>query len=108
MADPAAIAAAMQRMWTQFRPQIDERVDVLEAAAAAVATGTLTEEQCKAAAKAAHSLAGTLGTFGLSEGTALSREAEPVFSEGLPVNQEKASRLAVIASELRTMIVNKA
>jgi HPt (histidine-containing phosphotransfer) domain-containing protein len=108
MADPAAIAAAMQRMWVQFRPQIDERVSVLESAAAAVAAGTLTEEQCKTAAKAAHSLAGTLGTFGLPEGTVLSREAEPVFSEGLPVNQEKAARLAVIASELRTMIVNKA
>lgn len=97
----------MQRMWVQFRPQIDERVNVLDAAAMAMAAGTLTEAQCKAAARAAHSLAGTLGTFGLAEGTALAREAEPVFSEGIPANQAKAARVAVIASELRTMIVNK-
>ena len=108
MADPAAIAAAMQRMWVQFRPQIDERVGVLETAAAALAAGILTEEQCTAAAKAAHTLAGTLGTFGLADGTALAREAEPVFAEGIPANAGRAARVAEIAAELRAMISNRA
>ena len=108
MSDPAAIAAAMQRMWAQFRPQIDERVEVLETASAALAAGTLSEEHCQAAAKAAHTLAGTLGTFGLNEGTLLARRAELVFSDGLPIDAAESAKVAEIAAALRTMIANKA
>jgi chemotaxis protein histidine kinase CheA len=107
MADAAAIAAAMQRMWTQFRPQMEQRVDVLETAAAALAEGQLSEEQRAAAAKAAHTLAGTLGTFGLAEGTALARESEPVFAADAPQDASRAARVAEIAATLRTMIEAK-
>ncbi|HWT66643.1 MAG TPA: Hpt domain-containing protein [Terracidiphilus sp.] len=107
MSDSAAMAAAMQRMWTQFRPQVDERVEVLEAASVALAAGTLTEEHCQAAAIAAHTLAGTLGTFGLNEGTVLARTAEPVFSDGLPIDADQSAKVAEIAAALRAMIANK-
>lgn len=107
MADAAAIAAAMQRMWTQFRPQMDERVRVLENAAVALAAGSLTEEERAAAAKAAHTLAGTLGTFGLAEGTALAREAEPVFAVDAQAGTDGAARVAEIAAALRAMIAAK-
>ena len=108
MSDSAAIAATMQRMWAQFRPQIDERVEVLETASVALASGTLSEEHCQAAAKAAHTLAGTLGTFGLNEGTLLARRAEPVFSDGLPIDAAESAKVAEIAAALRMMIANKA
>lgn len=107
MADAAAIAAAMQRMWTQFRPQMEQRVSVLENAADALARGLLSEAERAAAAKAAHTLAGTLGTFGLAEGTALAREAEPVFAADAPQNAGRAARVAEIAAALRAMIEAK-
>jgi|GEM_PF-3217153 len=107
MADAAVIAAAMQRMWTQFRPQMEQRVDVLETAATALSQGQLSEEQRAAAAKAAHTLAGTLGTFGLVEGTALAREAEPVFAADAPQDAGRAARVAAIAAALRAMIEAK-
>ena len=34
-----AVAAAMKRLWVQFLPQLEERVRVLESAAAAVTRG---------------------------------------------------------------------
>lgn len=104
MADPNLLAAAMQRMWVQFLPQMEQRVAVLEAAAAAVAEGTLTAAQASEATKAAHNLAGVLGTFGLAEGTALAREAEPVYAAGLPVDRGRHARLAEIASRLRDLL----
>jgi chemotaxis protein histidine kinase CheA len=107
MADAAAMAAAMQRMWTQFRPQMEQRVGVLETAAVALAAGRLSEEQRAAAARAAHTLAGTLGTFGLDEGTELAREAEPAFAADAPQDAGRAARVAEIAAALRAMIEAK-
>ncbi len=107
MADAEAIAALMQRMWTQFRPQMQERVRVLADAAAALGDGALSANQRAAAAKAAHTLAGTLGTFGLDEGTTLAREAEPVFAVDAPVDPARAARVAEIVAALSAMIAAK-
>jgi len=108
MADPNPLAAAMQRMWVQFLPQIQQRVAVLAASATALSEGTLTAAQAGDAAKAAHNLAGVLGTFGLAEGTALAREAEPVYAAGLPIDPGMQARLAEIASRLRDLIAARA
>lgn len=104
MADPAAVAAAMQRMWTQFRPQMEERARALEAAAAALAAGSLSEDQRRAAEKTAHTLAGSLGTFGLAEGTTLAREAEALLAKP---DAAQAARVAEIAVALAAMIAAK-
>lgn len=106
MADPAAITAIMQRMWTQFRPQMEERAAVLKSAAAAIAAGTVTEAERLAAEKTAHTLAGSLGTFGLLEGTTLAREAEALLAAGVS-DASRAARVAEIAEALHTMIFAK-
>jgi HPt (histidine-containing phosphotransfer) domain-containing protein len=108
MADPSALAAAMQRLWVQFLPQMEQRVATLEAAAAALADGKLTAAQAGEATKAAHNLAGVLGTFGLTEGTTLAREAEPAYAAGLPIDPGLHARLAEIASHLRNLITTGA
>lgn len=108
MADPNLLAAAMQRMWVQFLPQMKQRVAVMESAAVALSDGTLTAVQAGDAAKAAHNLAGVLGTFGLAEGTALAREAEPIYAAGLPIDPGMQARLAEIASRLRDLIAARA
>ncbi len=67
---------ALDRLWKQFLPQIEERVAALESAATALAADRLSHDQREAAHAAAHKLAGVLGTFGLTKGTILAREAE--------------------------------
>jgi HPt (histidine-containing phosphotransfer) domain-containing protein len=106
MADPAAITAIMQRMWTQFRPQMEERAAVLKSAAAAIAAGTVTEAERFAAEKTAHTLAGSLGTFGLLEGTTLAREAEALLVADVS-DAPGAVRIAEIAEALEAMILAK-
>jgi HPt (histidine-containing phosphotransfer) domain-containing protein len=110
MSEPLAsqMSEAMNRLWVKFLPEIEERVSTLESAAAQVANGsTLTDqEQIKAAAEA-HKLAGVLGTFGLSAGTDLAREAEGLCGEPLDDDPAKATRLHVIAEQLKAMIASR-
>jgi len=99
------LARALDRMWLQFRPQMEERLITLEAAAAALAAHTLSPEQLVAAASAAHKLAGVLGTFGLARGTELARELEQHYC-ALP-SPTSAPDLPALTTELRSIIANR-
>jgi HPt (histidine-containing phosphotransfer) domain-containing protein len=99
-----ALTAALDRMWNQFLPQMHERVAVLEAMAKAFAAGPLSTSQQEQAQAAAHKLAGTLGTFGLTRGTVLARELELIYSQQNEPEDDLAERLASTAAELRHLI----
>jgi HPt (histidine-containing phosphotransfer) domain-containing protein len=103
-ADRASIAEAMNRLWAQYLPQIEERVQILEQAGAAHRAGSMTSALCEQAASAAHKLAGVLGTFGLPEGTQLAREAETLYaSDAAPAS----GRPAEIAARLRALLATR-
>lgn len=80
---------------------------VLEEAIRFVADCKLTAEQRGAAQAAAHKLSGTLGTFGLTRGTALARELEIAFAGESPRLHVAGANLATIAAELRTLIESR-
>jgi HPt (histidine-containing phosphotransfer) domain-containing protein len=100
----SALAAALDRLWTQFLPQMQARVELLEGIAQAFSAGKLTEEQNQAAQAAAHKLAGVLGTFGLSRGTELARELEVIYSRENEPSPALAEKLSKSAHELRAII----
>jgi HPt (histidine-containing phosphotransfer) domain-containing protein len=100
----ANLSAALDRMWARFLPQMQERVDTLDAAAQAFAAGPLSVETQQKAQSAAHKLAGVLGTFGLTRGTVLARELEILYSRKNDPDPELATRLASNAAELRAII----
>jgi HPt (histidine-containing phosphotransfer) domain-containing protein len=100
------LAVAMNRLWTQFLPQLEARVAVLQAAGDALGRGTLAIAEREQAGSAAHKLAGVLGTFGLAEGTALAREAEALYS-GLQADPAAVARLKEIPVQLRAMIAGR-
>jgi HPt (histidine-containing phosphotransfer) domain-containing protein len=95
----------LDRMWLKFRPQMDERLTTLEAAATALAANALSPNQSADAAAAAHKLAGVLGTFGLARGTDLARQLEQHYSAALAPTS--APDLAAITVELRSLIANR-
>ena len=102
-----AFADALNRLWVKFLPQMEERVSALETAAAALAAGTLTQEEQNQASSEAHKLAGVLGTFGLHEGTTLAREAEEAYKSTVRAGQAPANRLVEIAGRLRAMLASR-
>ncbi len=104
--DPA-FAEAVNRLWLKFLPQLEQRVATLEAAAANLANGSLAPSGQEKASSEAHKLAGVLGTFGLSEGTVLAREAEVAYKCDVKADPAAAVRLAAIAAQLRSMLANR-
>lgn len=98
--------AALDRLWQQFLPQIEERLAAVESASKALAAGELTDQLRDAAQAAAHKLAGVLGTFGLTKGTILAREAEMLCSGD--ADPASAPQLAEIAAQLRHLIASRA
>jgi HPt (histidine-containing phosphotransfer) domain-containing protein len=95
--------AALDRLWKQFLPQMEERVATIEAASTALTGGRLTDDQRGAAQTAAHKLAGVLGTFGLTKGTILAREAEMLYAGD--ADPASAAQLNDIAAQLRALIL---
>ena len=100
-------STALNQLWIKFLPQIQERLESLESSAQACAQDQLSSRQCQQAHDAAHKLAGSLGTFGLTRGTVLARDLEILFSAFDPPSAEDADQLANLAAELRTLIENR-
>ena len=101
------MAEALDRLWKQYLPMMEERAALLEAAAHALAERELTDEERDAASAAAHKLAGVLGTFGLTRGTMLAREAELLYSDDPDTEPANARQLAEIAAQLKAMIAGR-
>jgi HPt (histidine-containing phosphotransfer) domain-containing protein len=99
-----ALNQALDSLWARFLPEMRERVAVLETAAAAFALNDLPLGQHQAANRAAHKLAGVLGTFGLTRGTVLARELEIMYSRENGPDRALAARLSETAAELRKLI----
>ncbi len=101
-----ALAGALDRLWKQFLPEIEQRVTRLEAANDALGAGKLSDHLRVEANSAAHKLAGTLGTFGLTRGTILAREAELLYSGG-ETDPEALPQLIEIIEQLKTLIASR-
>jgi HPt (histidine-containing phosphotransfer) domain-containing protein len=102
----AAMNEALARLWHQFHPQMLERVLTLEAANQALSANKLSKDQQGDANSAAHKLAGVLGTFGLTKGTVLAREAELLYAGDAETDPESLLRLQQITQELKTIVTN--
>jgi HPt (histidine-containing phosphotransfer) domain-containing protein len=103
----SSLAGALDALWERFLPEIEQRMSHLEAAAAALEAGRLQPEQLQEAHSAAHKLAGTLGTFGLTRGTELARELELMYSPDALLDSTLASRAQQFAGELRATVASR-
>jgi len=101
------MAGALDALWEKFLPEIEQRVAVLEGAAAALEAGAMQPAQLEDAHSAAHKLAGTLGTFGLTRGTELARELELMFSPDMAAGIAQGARARQIAVEMRAIIASR-
>ncbi len=89
------------RVWTQFRDVIFQRLAAVETAVTALRRATLTPEVRQKAVLEAHRLAGSLGMFGLQDGTRVAREIEHLLSEEALLSPEAPHRLVELAAALR-------
>jgi diguanylate cyclase (GGDEF)-like protein len=90
-------------VWNRFKQRVSEQVEVLEQAAIALLKTGYQELQRQAELEA-HTLAGSLGTFGFTEGSQLARKIEHMFQAGKFLGQKEAMSLRELVEALRQEI----
>ncbi|MDX2239447.1 MAG: response regulator [Leptolyngbyaceae cyanobacterium bins.302] len=96
--------ASINRIWHRFKGRISEQVGVLEQAVIAVERALLDQDLRQQARQEAHTLAGSLGTFGLPDGSKLARQIEGLFQAEQPLNPTEVVNLREWVKSLRQEI----
>lgn len=95
---------AVAALWTRHGRTLLQRVAGLEEVAALLGSGGADGERLRAARRDAHSLAGSLGMFGLGEGSARAAELEALLEESAP----DPARARELAARLRRAVEERA
>jgi DNA-binding response OmpR family regulator/HPt (histidine-containing phosphotransfer) domain-containing protein len=96
--------AQVNAVWCRFKERVQEQIAVLEQAAIALLRHELTAEQWQQARQDAHSLAGSLGTFGFPEASQLARQIEQCLQQESPLDHAQALQLQQWAVALRHQV----
>jgi HPt (histidine-containing phosphotransfer) domain-containing protein len=96
-------ADAVAGVWQQAAAAYAERARAIRQALVSLGERALSEDERRAAEQHAHTLAGSLGTFGLERGSRLAENLRSALAdEGLA--PEQSERLVSLASELQQEI----
>ncbi|MGB3137513.1 MAG: response regulator, partial [Nodosilinea sp.] len=98
---PAEVKAAVAQVWERQQDTVQERLRVLEAAAAAMNEGQLSADLQQVGQSQAHKLAGSLGCYGFAEGSRIARELEQIFLLALPLASHQTEQVAQLVKRLR-------
>ncbi len=93
---------AINKAWERYKPKHFQRLQTLEQAVMMAQAQQLDHDQLKSAQKEAHKLAGSLGTFGFTEGSDLARRIESLW-ESYPEAQEIQQLASLIKALRQTM-----
>ena len=102
----AKVLAVVQQMWTNFKESLGSQMVLFEQAIAQLSTGTLDGELRSSAEAQAHRLIGSLGSFGLPQGSEVARQIEHLLRlESLGKNE--APQLEDLVGQLKQAVENK-
>ncbi|MEO1353821.1 MAG: response regulator, partial [Cyanobacteria bacterium J06635_15] len=96
--------AALAALWHSTQFQQIERLTVLKQTVRALQRQQLTDDLRQAAIRATHSLAGSLGVFGLSSGSDLARAIEQILQGDAPIHPDDQKQLFKLVKALATEI----
>lgn len=91
-------------LWERSKEKYRDRINILEQAVTALATDTLSEELRQQAQMQAHTLLGSLGSFGLMDASRLSREIEQTFQTNRTLNPAQKEQLSTQVLALRQVL----
>jgi CheY-like chemotaxis protein/HPt (histidine-containing phosphotransfer) domain-containing protein len=97
------LSGAMGAIWARNLEAQERRVAAQEQAIVALLAGTLTAASREEAALEAHKLAGSLGSFGLAEGSTLADELQAAWSSPT-ASPPDAAHLAQVVATLRRLM----
>jgi HPt (histidine-containing phosphotransfer) domain-containing protein len=106
--DPAAkIAARLDEIWRRSRPTVLERMTVLRSACEALALNLADADARTHGREAAHKLSGTLGVFGLPQGTQLASSIEDLLLASDLLTREDLASLRNQIAKLDALIATR-
>jgi HPt (histidine-containing phosphotransfer) domain-containing protein len=105
--DEAKIDTLLTALWERSLPTLRERLDILNRAAAAAASGHLTEASRAEAHSIAHKLSGSLGMFGHHRGTEIARQIEAILAAPTPdaPTPDTLSHLGALVTDLHDTLL---
>jgi HPt (histidine-containing phosphotransfer) domain-containing protein len=101
-APAAALDGELARLWATHRAEVDARLATIDAAVAQCDDGALDDEARATATRAAHQLAGTVGTFGFAAASEHAAALELRLAD--PPGAMDAPGLAALMTALRAAL----
>ena len=104
--------AALAGVWRQFQGRVEQQIDTLAQAAAAIEENKIDQDLLTQAHREAHTLGGSLGTFGLSKASDLARKIESLLdpenlkSQQLSLQAKAIKQLNLLTIALRQEVNN--
>ncbi|MCL6436237.1 MAG: response regulator [Leptolyngbyaceae cyanobacterium HOT.MB2.61] len=95
---------AIAEVWQRFQPRVSEQITVLEQAVTALSDQSLSQELRQQAKQEAHTLAGSLGTFGFEQASQLAGTIEQQFQSCDRLNPNQIHHLQQLIRMLRQQI----
>lgn len=102
----AQVLAVVQQMWGSFKESLGSKMVLFEQVIAQLSIGTLDSELRQQAKAEAHYLIGSLGTFGLPEGSEVARQIERLL-QAESLSQNQARQIEEWVSQLKQAVENK-
>ncbi|MBD2666567.1 multi-component transcriptional regulator, winged helix family [Richelia sinica FACHB-800] len=101
------IDQAITDIWQKFRGRVAEQLQIIEQATVASQNKNLTPELRQMAVKEAHTLAGSLGTFGLPLGSEVAHKIEKLLKSNSSLKSTDISNLEKWFNLLKQEVENK-
>ncbi|MBD2183990.1 response regulator [Planktothrix sp. FACHB-1355] len=98
---PLTIANKLTEIWDKNKHKYRDRIGVIEEAVTALVENNFTEELRVRAERQAHTLAGSLGSFGFERADSLSRAIEQIFQDQENLPQTEIQQLQKLIVQLR-------
>ncbi len=95
------ISPEIAALWERFQEKYSDRLTVIEQAMTPLLDGRLSEDLRQQAVKEAHTLVGSLGSFGLIEASRLSREVEQTFQARTMLTPTQENHLSSLVKALQ-------
>lgn len=92
--------AALSKVWNRFKTRVNQQIEILQQAATALINQALSQELQQQAEQEAHTLSGSLATFGFPEGSRLAHQIERMLQVGESLKQNEIVCLCELVTAL--------
>lgn len=97
----------LDAVWQKTLPLMQRRLEVIERAHQALAQGKLSDGLREEGVYEAHKLAGSLGVFGIEDGSELASQVEQILSGSTALDSNRLSELETYIKTLKAKILSR-